>query len=174
MPPLRRKLGAAQHRPAGGSCSQIAGSPTLALARKLAQQSTNYYWGNSHQRFSDIFGRESTFLVSHSVPVIGADPERFKPSASIIVWTHGGQMHAGHVGEWALELGTTPAAIAQRTATFREIVKTAERYGKGEYRCSKCQEWFAFPYAGSYFAGRYCTECWEGGIKQQEARETYN
>lgn len=38
--------------------------------------------------------------------------------------------------------------------------------------CTKCGR----PHnnlSNQYFAGVYCNTCWEGGIKQQEARETY-
>lgn len=48
-------------------------------------------------------------------------------------------------------------------------------YCDGTIHCSKCGKPIRKEaIAGRFFSGVYCSECWEGGIKQQEARETYD
>lgn len=50
-----------------------------------------------------------------------------------------------------------------------------DAYTEGEIPCSKCDAIIKrSEIAGKMYAGVYCKECWEGGMKQKEARENYD
>lgn len=57
-----------------------------------------------------------------------------------------------------------------------KIVEILTDYNKGYIRCTKCKKRIPLSeVAGSYFAGRYCDECWnKRGMKEKEAAETYD
>lgn len=59
---------------------------------------------------------------------------------------------------------------------FDTIIEILKDYSKGFIRCSKCKTRIPVSeIAGSYFAGRYCDECWnKRGMKEIEAKETYD
>jgi hypothetical protein len=59
---------------------------------------------------------------------------------------------------------------------FERIIEILKDYSKSFIRCTKCSKRIPVSeIAGSYFAGRYCDHCWnEGGMKEKEAKETYN
>jgi hypothetical protein len=56
------------------------------------------------------------------------------------------------------------------------IRMTLDDFEKGIIVCSKCRDKMDYNENKShrYFAGTYCTKCWEGGMKQIEAKETYD
>lgn len=56
------------------------------------------------------------------------------------------------------------------------IVKNLLDYSNGYIRCTRCKKQIKqSEIAGQYFAGKYCDDCWNnGGVKEQEARETYD
>jgi hypothetical protein len=57
----------------------------------------------------------------------------------------------------------------------KHIIGLAEMYIKGNVHCSDCgTEIHKSNVAGRYFAGVYCSDCWEREWKEREARETYN
>jgi len=57
-----------------------------------------------------------------------------------------------------------------------EIACAIKKYERGIIQCSKCRQDMDFKENRShrYFAGIYCLKCWEGGMKQIEAKENYN
>ena len=57
-----------------------------------------------------------------------------------------------------------------------KIADAMSNYDKGIIVCSKCKETMDLKENKShrYFAGIYCLKCWEGGMKQIEAKENYN
>ena len=55
------------------------------------------------------------------------------------------------------------------------IESATEEYCNGLIHCSKCgKKVKQSEIAGRYFAGIYCQECWEGGVREIEARENYD
>jgi len=57
----------------------------------------------------------------------------------------------------------------------KEIYTAIDDFTRGVVQCSHCGTKIKKEeVAGRYFAGVYCTECWEGKYKAIEARETYN
>ncbi|MHA2263571.1 MAG: hypothetical protein ACXAEN_14340 [Candidatus Thorarchaeota archaeon] len=57
----------------------------------------------------------------------------------------------------------------------KAMAQAAKEYAKGIVHCSHCEkEIQKSDIAGRYFAGVYCTDCWERTYKAIEARETYN
>lgn len=74
------------------------------------------------------------------------------------------------LGTWNAQSGTNLSE-----EQYKDIILVLDTYLEGKMRCSKCGDWIPLPtgYVRMYFAGAYCEKCWEGGMKQQEARETY-
>lgn len=68
--------------------------------------------------------------------------------------------------------------------TIKQMIKLMEDYTKGIIPCSDCgNEIKLTEVSGSYFAGRYCKDCWlgnkgkhkdVGGWQKVESQETYN
>jgi len=57
----------------------------------------------------------------------------------------------------------------------KEMAQAAKEYVKGVVHCSGCEkEVQRDEIAGRYFAGVYCTDCWESTYRAIEAKETYN
>jgi len=60
------------------------------------------------------------------------------------------------------------------TREFQRIITACENYRKGTGSCSACKtELKLTEIAGRYFAGIYCTKCWETKYRAIEAAETY-
>jgi len=58
---------------------------------------------------------------------------------------------------------------------YKILCNVSEQHSKGITPCSKCKKLLKKEeIAGRYFAGVYCTECWEGEMKEIEAKENYN
>lgn len=56
------------------------------------------------------------------------------------------------------------------------VDKVTKDYIDGYVHCSDCEKLIKYnEVAGQYFAGRYCSDCWNNrGWKEKEANETYN
>jgi len=76
-----------------------------------------------------------------------------------------------HIGEFTIRSMSQPP-----TDDFIEwIEEQTKQFCEGYIPCSKCGKIISTAeIAGRYFAGVYCRDCWEGGVKQMEARETYD
>ena len=58
---------------------------------------------------------------------------------------------------------------------YRQIMDDCEDFVRGKQNCSGCNKKInKSEIAGQYFAGRYCSHCWEAKYKAIEANETYN
>lgn len=129
----------------------------------------NYLWDNDHTVFKDSYG------AIYKVMLI-----RDERTTNIVldIW----DLKDAHVGSWTFPnksgafwgSGELAAEQAKRAEMIDDILKTCRKYSEDKFKCSKCTEWFEKPWAGSFYAGRYCTECWEGGVKQEEAKENYD
>lgn len=129
------------------------------LFEKMREMS-GYQYGNRHLQWSNIFGH--MFAIS----VYSAGDQW-----TISVWDHTG--------------GTSVCSLSQEIVDKETDVLSSENYNKlseetkafsqGKIRCSDCKQHInQADIAGSYFAGRYCEDCWEGKWKAIEAKETYN
>lgn len=109
-----------------------------------------YRWGNTHFRFSNIFGEEFAFQVH---------------SNNIHIWNTYGQVA---LGTWDLSV--------ESNRVVNEILDISEHWTRGEMKCSDCKNWMNYKENSKhhYFAGVYCLDCWERKWKAIEAKETYN
>lgn len=121
----------------------------LNLLHNHQMKVNKYRWGNTHFRFSNIFGDEFAFQIYGS---------------TLHVWNAYGHVSLGH---WDLSNNPNKAV--------NEILETSEHWTRGEVRCSDCGNWMNYQENNKqhYFAGVYCLSCWNGKWKAIEAKENY-
>ncbi len=126
----------------------------MSTMNKYMSEKTLYPWGNSHFRFSNDFGEEFCFQIYKS-----------KKGYDLSVWEHTGGT-----------LVFTSNILDNSNSVVNDALECANRFSKGEKRCSDCKEWMNYQENKShrYFAGTYCTKCWESKWKAIEEEETYN
>lgn len=159
----------------------------LRVALKVA---TRYEYDNSHDRF-EYMGLEFPFSFHEVTWGIGSELERTYrsklgrdchggPNGSNVrtlnIWSMNQQKihEETFLCEWA---GPLPeGAISAAEAAML-------RFYNKEIACSDCGDVIPLPGAGRYFAGVYCSGCWEGtkgcyrgkgGWKKTESEETYD
>lgn len=116
------------------------------------------YLVRGNQRFA--------FLAYHNHSYKDGKDKELK-SGSFGLWDD----NSRKVGEYHID-DFSSAPSAEFVKWIDEITKL---YCDGTIRCSNCGKPIRMEeIAGRFFAGVYCSECWEGGIKQQAARETYD
>ncbi len=83
------------------------------------------------------------------------------------LWDESGTMAVGEVAMKSFMKSPTDEFISE----LRELL---DNYIDGNIHCSDCGKLISMKgIAGSYFAGRYCKNCWDGKWKEIESRETY-
>lgn len=118
----------------------------------LVRKSSNYEYDNNILRISSSYGTEFKILFS---------------TRSIDIW----DMHDFIVAKELL-----PDDIAKRKLVLSKIGQKIAKYDTGIISCSKCGKEMELQLhtQNRFYAGIYCNDCWEGGVRQQEARENYN
>ena len=124
----------------------------LEEMRKRVKLATGYQYDNSCFRTSSIYGTEFPFHLSLD---------------NLHLW----DIHSIVVAEENLSKD-----VELRRGALNRISKKIDLYDKGIITCSKCHEEIEMrPVRGNrFYAGIYCNDCWEGGVRQQEAKENYN
>jgi hypothetical protein len=119
----------------------------LNKLEKYIYKCVSYKWGNSHFRFSNIFGHEFTFQI------------------------HGNTVHIWDAFG-SVSLGNYPLS----PDSFNEIMEISKRWVLGEKKCSDCGTWMNYRENEKhrYFAGIYCLDCWNRKWKAIEAKESYD
>lgn len=100
-------------------------------------------------RISNIFGEE--FLITFN-------------RNQITIWDH-----TGH------NLLYRKSSELFTKEIFRDLKQAIENWTEGYVNCSDCNKKTQISeIGGKYFAGNYCTACWENKWKAIEEKETYN
>ena len=93
-----------------------------------------------------------------------------KSGAKINLWANSGRVSLGH----KLVVEATEDKSVVQVATDLAVNRFND-WLNGFVRCCDCGKLITREdVAGSYFAGVYCTDCWEGKWKAIEANETYD
>jgi len=138
----------------------------LETIRKELKKVSGYTYDNSHFRFSDICGTEFSFQIRERSR--WDDKERKFNGIGVFdlsVWDYSG-------GTSIFE-GVIPEN--NRKEFIKKVMGFADRWTRGEKQCDGCGKWISYKENQShrYFAGIYCTECWENKWKDIEERENY-
>jgi hypothetical protein len=129
---------------------------------KQLKELTGYKYDNKHLKWSNLFGY--LFAIS-----IYADKKH--KSWEINLWDQTGGIAILRLEQPMTELETDMLS----NDVYDEMCQVTEQYVRGFINCSDCKTQIKkSEIAGSYFAGVYCTDCWEGKWKEIEAKETYN
>jgi hypothetical protein len=129
--------------------------------RLILKQASNFRWDNPIFYFTNIYGTKFAFQLYKMV-------RRTLPTYyTLAVWGE----HDVSICDY--ELSTSPI---DRKKQIKELYEICDKWTHGEVKCSKCGEFIKYQDNRShrYFAGIYCLHCWEGGMKQKEANESYN
>jgi hypothetical protein len=120
-----------------------------------------YKYGNSHIRWSNIFGDEFAFHVY-------LQPN--KKNWSFTVWDYKGNTSLGTNYQPVIDSDTD----IMSKDVYDWFKKITENYTHNIVSCSACNKQInKADIAGRYFAGIYCKHCWETKYKAIEAKETY-
>lgn len=131
--------------------------------RKQFKKITGYTYDNKDQRISNIYGDEFSFMITQHVGF------KEKNEAEINIWNSSGYDHL-----FRKVVKFDDQNKIDRDSK-KEIIERMDEYSKGEIHCSDCQKIMKRQdVAGRYFAGLYCTDCWERKWKAIEAKETYD
>ena len=127
-------------------------SKTMEELRIKSRDATSYQWDNRNFRISNSYGTEFKFSLNGN---------------NINLW----DMHDFEVFQDEL-----PKNLEERKTMLNKIGKLMSDYDKGFINCSECKKQIKLAECESnrFYAGIYCNDCWEGGVRQQEARENYN
>jgi hypothetical protein len=122
------------------------------------RDSLGCYYSNSVLQISNLYGD----LFAYHLMV----RDKARKEWTLMLW---GKHQA--LGKWFLN----EEDITNNWQVIREALKATEEFSLGVIPCSECSTKIkTHEVAGRWFAGVYCKECWEGGIKQQEAKQNYD
>jgi len=157
------------------------GERELSKALKVL---TGNRWDSGRVLFSNVFGALFVLHISPKRAMKGSiycdamgrngtityDEENKTTNLfSWALWNSSGQSSLGNGDFFADPDKPLPREI------LRQIEKLSELWTQGKMPCSGCgKEIGRHEIAGRYFAGCYCTDCWESKWKAIEAAETYN
>ena len=126
------------------------------------KEMTNYKFDNTHLKWSNIYGELFTINIHYS---------KYDYTWEISIWDSSGSIALETLNQ-IVENKTQDVISKQNYDSLRHVT---ERFSNGYLKCSGCgKEIEIQDIAGSYFAGRYCTTCWEDTYREIEAKETYN
>lgn len=129
--------------------------------RKIIKDAVGYKWDNHHFYIkSFIGGRLFSFLLHEN-----------STTFTLSIWDSSGNRALGTitVNKADLQDGKMPKE------SYTLLENLLNMYVSGNIACSKCGKIIKQEdIAGRYFAGVYCTDCWEGGVKEQERRQNYD
>ena len=137
------------------------------------RRSAGYNWDNSILRVGSIYGRSYSFMVACNWEYQAG--KKIRPNSwSVDLWDESGQVALTTMNFPVSDYKTDCLTNAQ----VDELMKHAHKHLVGIVRCTGCGDEVHTHskknYGGRYFAGTYCTKCWEGGVKQKAAAENYN
>jgi len=139
----------------------------LEVVRKELKRVSGYQFDNPHFRFSNIYGTEFAFQI-HEKSRYDNTNRNYIPLDifDVNVWDYTGGTDLFH--------GTIPDS--DRQEFINELLMVCDKWSIGEKKCSDCKKWINYAENKShrYFAGIYCSECWERKWKAVEASENYN
>ena len=144
--------------------------------RKALKPAVNYGWDNNILRITNIFGDEFSIHI-----YLGRN--KGVPSGwEITIWDYKGQKT---IGTWVKKYADDNDKLTYEE--IRDIKVRLEEFTHHILHCSDCQttmptdkgikfdpENHKENYGGQYFAGHYCTKCWERKWKAVESRENYD
>lgn len=127
---------------------------------------TGYSYDNRQLYFSNIYG--DLFSIS----IYFEDNQRLKTKKWIIhVWNQTGGHGLGEIYQDVVDKETDKLS----DENYKKLCEITENYSKGKFKCSDCGKLITkSEIGGQYFAGRYCSDCWERKWKKIEAKENYD
>jgi len=127
---------------------------------KLMKKMSGYTFDNNKTLWSNIYGHFFSILVNN-----------YHDEWHISIWDAGGSTSICDITQEMVDKETDILS----DVNYKTLCKFSEQYSRGITPCSRCGKSLKKEeIAGRYFAGVYCTECWEGEMKEIEAKETYN
>lgn len=142
----------------------IYSNKNLKYYENIFKEVVNFGLANSHCYFSNCNGMLFSFhLTMSSLTVWDSTDNRclFKESWQEVKDT--GNYASKHYD------ATIPKDVFDRMENICNL------YVKGQIPCSKCDKaLYHNEIAGTFYAGSYCSDCWENGVKQAEANENYD
>lgn len=123
---------------------------------KATQEAVDYLWDNQEIKISSTFGQLFHVMFNE-----------YDTHISMTVWDERGSVNLG-----VFKLQENDFMPGE----YKRLQETMVDWYSGFMPCSGCGtriNYFEKRHQ-SYFAGVFCDECWEGGVKQQEANESYN
>jgi len=140
---------------------------TLEIIRKDLKKISGYQFDNPHFRVSNIYGTEFAFQIHEKSKWNNVD-RKFDGLGifELSMWDY--------TGGTAIFDGVIPAD--NRQEFIDGFLAICDKWSIGEKKCSDCKKWINYAENRShrYFAGIYCSECWERKWKAVEAAENYN
>lgn len=143
--------------------------------RRAIKPVTNYGWDNNILIVSNIFG--DLFSIHIRLGKYNNKP----PVWEITIWDYKGTTT---VGVWGKSYVNDDDKLTNEE--LRAIKERLEDFTRNVLHCSDCQTTMPTnkrirfngdvhkeDYGGQYFAGHYCTKCWERKWKAIEAKENY-
>jgi hypothetical protein len=120
------------------------------------KDAVDYGWDNVEIKVSSTYGQ--LFAVQFS---------EHDDYISMTVWNERGGVSLGR-----FTLLENEFALGE----YKRFQEMMNDWFSGFMLCAKCGKRINYyeKRHQSYFAGVFCDECWEGGVKQQEANESYN
>jgi hypothetical protein len=138
----------------------------LEYFENIFKEVVNFKWGNRSQFFSNSTGMLFKFRLTQT---------------DIQVWDCNGKMifEAGFPdrfnGAKKFDTDRPNYDAVLPLEIYNKMNEACSDYVRGMIACSKCEtKILKTAVAGHFYAGSYCSDCWENGVKQQEARENYD
>jgi hypothetical protein len=133
----------------------------LKILQDEAKVAAKYKWSDSNIRITNTFGEEYIFYIS---------PKKNRDGFyEMSIWS---------LGEVSLSEVITlrDKDLSHNIGAFKHAVHIMDRFSKGLVVCSKCGDEHKFVEIKNnrFYSGVYCQKCWDGGVKQQEAKENDN
>jgi hypothetical protein len=133
----------------------------LEEERKKLKKISGYMFDNANYRFSNIYGTEFSFSIYE---------EKYKEISTgkfyVKVWDYLGQT----------SIFNREIFKENEDEFIKDLLFHSDKWSQGEVKCSECNKWISYQEnrRHTYFAGIYCSDCWEGKWKAIEAKESYN
>jgi len=139
----------------------------IIIPFKELKRLSGYSFDNRHLYFSNIYG--GLFAIN----IHFQDKTRLSSRIywEITLWDERGFTSVGCITQDVIDKETDRLS----NESYKQLSSLTEKYTKGIITCSNCgKEINRVEIAGRYFAGVYCTDCWETKYKAIEAKETYD
>lgn len=122
-----------------------------------------YGFDNSNSLLQNIYGHWFSFSLDYAL-----DKDTHTNYWYFHLWDYTGN-HALYSVKVKCDMYNVPAK-----ESVEKIIEIMDMYSRDEVHCGDCNKIIKkSDIAGNYFAGHYCSICWETKWKAVEARETY-